>query len=148
MSAEGNASLEQIRYRGPDSTGTWVSRGGRVALGHVRLEINDLTSGSQPPHSTDGTLHAVANGEIYDYEELRHEMEGKLQYKFQGTSDSELVLALYKYYGLSISPRFEESSPFVCMTKTENCLWPSEIAMSSSRSSGTSKMADCLWPLK
>ncbi|KAK5265284.1 hypothetical protein LTR96_009186 [Exophiala xenobiotica] len=95
-------SLEQIRHRGPDSTGTWISQDGRVALGHVRLDINDLSpSGCQPLHSTDNTVHAVVNGEIYDYDKLRTEMEEKIKYRFQGTSDSELVLALYKYYGLS-----------------------------------------------
>ena len=52
-------------------------------------------------HSTDNTVHAVVNGEIYDYDKLRTEMEEKIEYRFQGTSDSELVLALYKYYGLS-----------------------------------------------
>jgi asparagine synthase (glutamine-hydrolysing) len=72
------------------------------ALGHVRLDINDLSpSGCQPLHSTDNTVHAVVNGEIYDYDKLRTEMEEKIKYRFQGTSDSELVLALYKYYGLS-----------------------------------------------
>ncbi|KAK5951667.1 hypothetical protein OHC33_007346 [Knufia fluminis] len=97
-----DASFEKIRHRGPDSTGKWISNDGGVALGHVRLEINDLTpSGDQPLHSTDNTVHAVVNGEIYDYEKLRAEMQEKLGYQFQGTSDSELVLALYKYYGLS-----------------------------------------------
>lgn len=101
-----SASFEQIRHRGPDSTGTWISQDGRVALGHVRLEINDLTSsGSQPLHSTDGAIHAVVNGEIYDYDTLRAEMQEKLQYQFQGTSDSELVLALYRYYGLSFTSK-------------------------------------------
>ncbi|KAI1628305.1 hypothetical protein EDD37DRAFT_304187 [Exophiala viscosa] len=95
-------SLEQIRHRGPDSTGTWISDDGRVALGHVRLDINDLSpSGCQPLHSSDNSVHTVVNGEIYDYDNLRLEMEQKIKYKFQGTSDSELVLALYKYYGLS-----------------------------------------------
>lgn len=72
------------------------------ALGHVRLDINDLSpSGCQPLHSTDKRVHTVVNGEIYDYDKLRREMEQKIDYRFQGTSDSELVLALYKYYGLS-----------------------------------------------
>lgn len=97
-----DASFEKIRHRGPDSTGQWISEDGRVALGHVRLEINDLTpAGCQPLHSTDNTVHVVVNGEIYDYEEHREDMKEKLGYRFQGTSDSELVLALYKYYGLS-----------------------------------------------
>jgi len=46
-------------------------------------------------------VHCVVNGEIYDYEKLRAEMEQNIDYAFQGTSDSELVLALYQYYGLS-----------------------------------------------
>ena len=68
----------------------------------MRLEINDLSStGAQPLHSTDGTIHTVVNGEIYDYPELRKQMEDSIGYRFQGTSDCELVLALYQYYGLS-----------------------------------------------
>ena len=97
-----DASFEKIRHRGPDSTGKWISEDGRVMLGHVRLKINDLTtSGCQPLHSTDSSVHTVVNGEIYDYDTLRQEMEEKINYQFQGTSDSELVLALYQYYGLS-----------------------------------------------
>lgn len=46
-------------------------------------------------------VHTVVNGEIYDYPELRAEMEQKVGYQFQGTSDCELVLALYQYYGMS-----------------------------------------------
>ena len=46
-------------------------------------------------------MHAVVNGEIYDYDRLRAEMVQKIGYKFQGTSDCELVLALYKHYGLA-----------------------------------------------
>lgn len=118
-----DASLEQIRHRGPDSTGKWVSPDGRVALGHVRLEINDLTpSGSQPLHSTDNTVHAVVNGEIYDYDTLRADMEDKLQYRFQGTSDSELVLALYKYYGLSFTSKLRGEFA-ICLYDSERELF-------------------------
>lgn len=68
----------------------------------MRLEINDLSpTGCQPLHSNDGTIHTVVNGEIYDYPRLRVDMERKLNYKFQGTSDCELVVALYQCYGLS-----------------------------------------------
>ena len=68
----------------------------------MRLEINDLSStGSQPFHDKDDAIHAVVNGEIYEYERLRAEMIQKLDYNFQGRSDCELVLALYKYYGFS-----------------------------------------------
>ena len=73
-----------------------------AALGHVRLEINDLSqTGHQPLHSADQKVHAVVNGELYDYDIIRREMEDKMNYKFCGTSDCELVLALYQYYGTS-----------------------------------------------
>lgn len=68
----------------------------------MRLEINDLSpSGAQPLHDNQQTIHAVVNGEIYEYDRLRAEMIEKLDYEFQGRSDCELVLALYKYYGFS-----------------------------------------------
>ena len=73
-----------------------------LALGHVRLMINDLSPfGDQPLHSEKGGIHAVVNGEIYDYDRLRSEMIKKVEYRFHGTSDCELVLALYTCYGLS-----------------------------------------------
>lgn len=66
------------------------------------MQINDLSpSGDQPLHDEKQSIHAVVNGEIYDYNRLRLEMIDKLGYNFGGTSDCELVLALYQYYGLS-----------------------------------------------
>ncbi|KLJ12401.1 asparagine synthase (glutamine-hydrolyzing) [Blastomyces silverae] len=94
------ASLEKIKHRGPDGSGVWVSPDGSVGLGHCRLAINDLSpSGSQPLSSDDGQIHAVVNGEIYDYDRLRGICAVVHGYKFHGESDSELVLALYKIYG-------------------------------------------------
>ena len=73
-----------------------------LALGHVRLEINDLSpSGGQPMHNGENSIHAVVNGEIYDYDRIRGAMIHKIGYQFKGTSDCELVLALYQCYGLS-----------------------------------------------
>ena len=66
------------------------------------MKINDLSpSGNQPLHNEKQSIHAVVNGEIYEYERLRAEMTEKIGYKFKGTSDCELVLALYECYGLS-----------------------------------------------
>lgn len=91
-------SLERIKHRGPDGKGIWVDDERRVALAHCRLSINDLSpSGSQPLHS--GDIHAVVNGELYDYDNIRSDLEG-LGHTFHSHSDSELVLALYKQYGL------------------------------------------------
>jgi asparagine synthase (glutamine-hydrolysing) len=73
-----------------------------AALGHVRLAINDLSpDGAQPFHDEEDTVHAVVNGELYDYDALRASLLEKTGYNFKGHSDCEIVIALYKYYGLS-----------------------------------------------
>ncbi|KAL9611160.1 MAG: hypothetical protein Q9167_004182 [Letrouitia subvulpina] len=102
ISRELDQSLDMIAHRGPDSRGIWISEDNRVALSHCRLAINDLTpDGYQPMHDTDGGIHTVVNGEIYDYDRIRAHLSQEFNYKFQGHSDSELVVALYKYYGSS-----------------------------------------------
>ncbi|EON67269.1 asparagine synthase (glutamine-hydrolyzing) [Coniosporium apollinis CBS 100218] len=102
LERELDASLELIKHRGPDSRGHWISPDNRVALGHVRLAINDLTpDGAQPFHDDEDTIHAVVNGELYDHEAIRADLATKTSYKFKGRSDCEIVIALYKYYGLS-----------------------------------------------
>ncbi|KAL2760695.1 hypothetical protein ACRALDRAFT_1078690 [Sodiomyces alcalophilus JCM 7366] len=100
LASQLQAAVEAIQHRGPDGSGVWVSDDGRVGLGHCRLSINDLTpSGAQPLHSDDGTIHAVVNGEIYDFDRLRQVCITEHGYQFTGESDSELVVALYKIYG-------------------------------------------------
>ncbi|ETS75489.1 hypothetical protein PFICI_12433 [Pestalotiopsis fici W106-1] len=100
LSKKLDGAIDRIRHRGPDGSGTWVSADGTVGLGHCRLSINDLSEcASQPLHSDDGLVHAVINGEIYDFERLRHECEEKHGYVFKSSSDSEVLVALYKAYG-------------------------------------------------
>ncbi|KAI9661955.1 MAG: hypothetical protein M1821_009195 [Bathelium mastoideum] len=100
LAADLRASAELITHRGPDDSGVWISPNEQVGLAHCRLSINDLSSaGRQPLHSSDDQIHAVVNGEIYDYDRLRHECETVHNYPFQSDSDSELVLALYKIHG-------------------------------------------------
>jgi len=64
-----------IRHRGPDEAGIYLDD--RIGLGEVRLSIIDLSSGSQPIHNEDETLWIVYNGEVYNYIELREELEQK-----------------------------------------------------------------------
>ncbi|KAL8877829.1 MAG: hypothetical protein Q9192_008589 [Flavoplaca navasiana] len=100
------ASIATINHRGPDESGIWISPNTNIALGHCRLSINDLSpSGSQPLTSDDGQIHAVVNGEIYDYDRLRDICATEHGYKFNGESDSQLVVALYKIHG---APAFFE----------------------------------------
>jgi asparagine synthase (glutamine-hydrolysing) len=90
---------DRMISRGPDGAGAWFSPDGRVALGHRRLAIIDLSgSGAQPMWNTEGTLCVTFNGEIYNYRELRPALEVK-GYRFRSTSDTEVLLHLYSEYG-------------------------------------------------
>ncbi|KAB8247961.1 hypothetical protein BDV35DRAFT_391535 [Aspergillus flavus] len=93
-------SLDLVNHRGPDARGRWFSTDHRVGLGHVRLSIVDLSSaGNQPFHDSEGAIHAVVNGELYDHEEHRTELAQ--EYDFKSNSDCEIVIALYRHYGIS-----------------------------------------------
>ncbi|KAJ7141354.1 putative asparagine synthase [Mycena epipterygia] len=105
-------SLEFIRHRGPDDTGTYISPDCRVGLGHVRLSIIDVEHGKQPLVDESGTVHCVVNGELYDYATIRTELEAKGT-KFNTDSDSELVLHLYKHYGIGLTSYLRGEFAFV-----------------------------------
>ncbi|RDW72559.1 asparagine synthetase B family protein [Aspergillus mulundensis] len=93
-------SLELVKHRGPDARGQWFSHDHRVGLGHARFSIIDLSpAGNQPFHDAEETVHAVVNGELYDHEKHRAELAG--EYDFTSSSDSEIVIALYRHYGIS-----------------------------------------------
>jgi asparagine synthase (glutamine-hydrolysing) len=85
-----------LRHRGPDDSGFYLDE--HVALGHRRLSIIDLDGGHQPMWSADGAAGIVFNGEIYNFLELRPELERK-GYRFQTRSDTEVLLYLYLEYG-------------------------------------------------
>ncbi len=88
--------LALIRHRGPDQFGIYVDD--RVALGSARLSILDLSGGQQPIANEDGSLWIVFNGEIFNYVELRPELEA-LGHRFTTHTDTEVVLHLYEQYG-------------------------------------------------
>lgn len=84
--------------RGPDSEGFWFHR--NVALGHKRLSIIDLSdAGKQPMLSSDETVAITFNGEIYNYRELKHELQ-QAGIKFKSGSDTEVILAGYQFWGI------------------------------------------------
>jgi asparagine synthase (glutamine-hydrolysing) len=91
--------------RGPDGEGAWISPDGRVALAHRRLAILDLSpAGAQPMASADGRLHLILNGEIYNFRELRRELEAE-GIAFRSQSDTEVLLALYARDGAALLSR-------------------------------------------
>ena len=85
-----------IAHRGPDDEGFYFQTG--VGLGMRRLSIIDLDSGRQPVSNEDGTVWVVFNGEIYNYRELRREMQGR-GHAFSTHGDTETIVHLYEEYG-------------------------------------------------
>ena len=87
--------LKLISHRGPDDSGTFFDNNLKVGLGHRRLSIIDLSkAGHQPMISNDGKVIIVFNGEIYNFRNLKSELES-VGYSFKGNSDTEVLLNLY-----------------------------------------------------
>jgi asparagine synthase (glutamine-hydrolysing) len=91
-----HAMCERMVHRGPDSDGFYLTTG--IALGMRRLAIIDLVTGEQPVFNEDRSVAVVLNGEIYNYRELRAELE-KRGHTFQSASDTEVLPHLYEEYG-------------------------------------------------
>jgi len=91
---------DSLYHRGPDAGGIWVEAEAGIALGHRRLSIIDLSQeGHQPMFSPSENFVIVYNGEIYNYRELRNDLE-HMGFKFRGHSDTEVILASIEQWGL------------------------------------------------
>jgi asparagine synthase (glutamine-hydrolysing) len=96
--------LHQIRHRGPDGEGEYAEEG--VALGHARLAIIDLTDGGRQPFASEvGSLQLLHNGEIFNYVELRRDLQA-LGHRFRSETDTEVVLHAYAQWGDDCVERF------------------------------------------
>jgi len=91
-----DAMCRVITHRGPDEQGTAIV--GRAALGMRRLSIIDLATGQQPIYNTDRSKLIVFNGEIYNYRELKHDLEAR-GYRFRTNSDTETIIHLFEEFG-------------------------------------------------
>lgn len=90
---------ERMLHRGPDSGGVYVSEDAKVAFGHRRLSIVDLSeNGAQPMTSRSGRMVIIYNGEIYNAGEIRKRLDSAL---FRGTSDTEVLLEAIEHFGVS-----------------------------------------------
>ncbi|MBA2333690.1 MAG: asparagine synthase (glutamine-hydrolyzing) [Blastocatellia bacterium] len=91
-----HSMCERIKHRGPDSEGLWFDE--EVALGMRRLSVIDLHTGDQPVYSEDRSVVVIMNGELYNYREVRADLE-KLGHEFETNSDTEILPHLYQQYG-------------------------------------------------
>jgi asparagine synthase (glutamine-hydrolysing) len=94
------AMSETLLHRGPDSFGEHVADG--IALAARRLSIIDLETGDQPIGNEDASVHVVQNGEIYNYRELRRELE-RAGHSFRTHGDTEVLVHLYEEHGTSFA---------------------------------------------
>jgi asparagine synthase (glutamine-hydrolysing) len=93
-----DAQLESIEHRGPDDTGSYLNQG--ISLGMCRLAIVEIASGKQPASDATEKINIVWNGEIYNYRELRSELEQRGVH-CRDSSESEVVINLYLEFGLN-----------------------------------------------
>jgi len=112
--------LAMIRHRGPDEFGIYLDE--RVGLGNARLSIIDLSGGQQPISNEDGTLWIIFNGEIFNYVELRPELESR-GHVFSTQSDTEVLLHLYEEYGPQCLDRLNGQFAFAIWNSRDQSLF-------------------------
>ena len=115
-------AVDALIPRGPDEQSTWFSDNRRVALGHARLSIIDLTTGIQPIASEDGKLLIIHNGEFYDYERITRELIAR-GHKFRTKSDSEIALHLYQELGAACLEHLRGEFAFVIWDEENETLF-------------------------
>jgi asparagine synthase (glutamine-hydrolysing) len=112
--------LDVMPHRGPDGSGIWTAPG--VGLGHLRLSIIDLASGAQPMLTPDEALAVTFNGEIYNFAEVRAELEAK-GHVFRTNSDTEVILHGYRQWGEACVDRFTGMFAFALYDARAQSLW-------------------------
>ena len=114
------AMLGPMAHRGPDGSGVWTAPG--VGLGHLRLSIIDLAGGAQPMATDDGQIVVTYNGEIYNFPEVRAELEAK-GHRFLTHSDTEVILHGWRQWGENCVDHFVGMFAFALHDRRTQSLW-------------------------
>ena len=114
---------DQLKHRGPDDSGTYISDTKAVILGHRRLSILDISeAGHQPMCDENGTIWITYNGEVYNYKELRKRLES-LGHFFKSNSDTEVIIHAYEQYGVECLNLFNGMFAFCIYDSDKNHLF-------------------------
>jgi asparagine synthase (glutamine-hydrolysing) len=113
------AMTAAVAHRGPDSAGYYFGDG--IALGHRRLSIIDLSTGDQPIANEDGTIWVVFNGEIYNFADVRRQLEG-FGHRFRTRSDTEVIVHAYEQWGAACVERLRGMFAFALWDAPERRL--------------------------
>ncbi|MCE9508585.1 MAG: asparagine synthase (glutamine-hydrolyzing) [Alphaproteobacteria bacterium] len=116
------SGTDALIHRGPDGEGFWISPRRTAGLGHRRLSIIDLSTGTQPISSEDGKKVVVVNGEFYGHKAIRRELESK-GHQFKTHSDSEIVLHLYEEHGTDCLKHLRGEFAFVLWDEEKQLLF-------------------------
>lgn len=114
------AMIATMPHRGPDGQGVWTAPG--VGLGHCRLSIIDLAAGAQPMATSDDALVVSFNGEIYNFAEIRAELQER-GHIFRTHSDTEVILHAYRQWGEACVHRFNGMFAFALYERATRSLW-------------------------
>ena len=115
-------ATEALSHRGPDDRTHWLDPQHTAALGHTRLSVIDLSGGAQPIANEDSCLRIAANGEFYDFESIRAELE-KRGHRFRTQSDSEIALHLYEERGPACLEYLRGEFAFVIWDQSKRTLF-------------------------
>jgi asparagine synthase (glutamine-hydrolysing) len=118
-----SAMMDAMQHRGPDDAGTWIDKNGRIGLGHNRLSIIDLSNAGHQPMVNDANGDVLSfNGEIYNFRDLRRDLEAK-GFQFRSRSDTEVLLYALAAWGMDCLSRIEGMYAFALWRPSENALY-------------------------